>query len=130
MVSDSPLGRVERTFPVDDRSAPQQARSLVGELGGLSDSIRDDLVIVVSELVANAIRHGPPGPGTVQLSIAREADAIRVEVRDPGVPFDPTAAPRSDGGLGLVIVGRIAESWGVIAGGSTIVWCRLAIAPA
>jgi len=130
VVSDFPLGRVERTYPLDDRSAPGQARSLVCELGGLSDSIRDDLVIVVSELVANAIRHGPPGPGTVRLSIAREADAIRVEVRNPGVPFDPTAAPRSDGGLGLVIVGRIAESWGVIAGGSTIVWCRLAIAPA
>jgi len=130
VVSDFPLGRVERTYPLDDRSAPGQARSLVCELGGRCDSIRDDLVIVVSELVANAIRHGPPGPGTVQLSIAREADAIRVEVRDPGVPFDPTAAPRSDGGLGLVIVGRIAESWGVVAGGSTIVWCRLAIAPA
>jgi signal transduction histidine kinase len=82
----------------------------------------EKLVSVVSNLVANAIRHAPAG-GVVRCSLAEGPGRIVLEVADdgPGVPADQRAAiferyrrgARSGGiGLGLAIVGEIAALHG------------------
>lgn len=61
------------------------------------------------------------------LAVSREADAFRVEVRDPGDGFDPAPDRTREGGFGLAIVSHIARRWGVIDGAGTVVWCEVAI---
>jgi anti-sigma regulatory factor (Ser/Thr protein kinase) len=123
-----PGQRFERTYAQDDRNAPRLARSAVAGLAGIDERLRRDLTIVVSELVANAVRHAPRAEGgQVVLTVSREPDVLRIEVSDPGHGFDPTPGPTSRGGLGLVIVSHLARRWGVIDDASTVVWCELAI---
>jgi serine phosphatase RsbU (regulator of sigma subunit)/anti-sigma regulatory factor (Ser/Thr protein kinase)/PAS domain-containing protein len=93
------------------------------------DRLRD-LVLMTSEVVTNAIRHGgATGPDDrIRLRVDGDAPRVRVEVRDDGPGFDPAsaafvrAAP-GDGGLGLGLVDRLADAWGCDReGGSTVVW--------
>lgn len=72
-------------------------------------------VLLVSELVTNAIVHaGPP----VTLRAQRSGDRLRVEVCDgvsvPPVlrPQQPAGAPPSERGRGLFLVASLADRWG------------------
>src|SRR3954462_5329584 len=98
--SDQPI---ERCFAQRDRGAPRAARAVVAGMDDIADGVRCDLTLVVSELVANAVRHAPPmDEGEIELMIARRDGHIHVEVSDPGRGFDPTPDPTREGGLGLV----------------------------
>ena len=93
-----------------------------------------DAVLVVSELLSNAIRHARPLPGSsVQVAWALDADAVEVAVSDGGAVTRPTPAQAtvsSLGGRGLDIVEYLARTWGVRSdGGGLTVWAVLA-APA
>jgi anti-sigma regulatory factor (Ser/Thr protein kinase) len=93
-----------------------------------------DAVLVVSELLSNAIRHARPLPGAnVQVAWAVDDDAIEVAVSDGGAPTRPTpahATVSSLGGRGLDIVEYLARTWGVRSDdGGLTVWAVLA-APA
>src|SRR5215216_984816 len=89
----------------------------------------DDIRLLVSELVTNAVRHaGGPDGGEVQLDVSIEAPRLRVEVGDPGAGFDPQ--PRDDemtrpGGWGLYLVDRIADRWGVVRNRMNRVWFEI-----
>ena len=81
---------------------------------------------VVSELVANAIRHAPLVPGgEIRLVIAATPSEIRVEVHDPGKGFDRQPRSTETGGLGLPIVAMLAHEWGIENDDHTVVWCSL-----
>jgi len=89
----------------------------------------EDIRLLVSELVTNAVRHasGPNG-GTVALDVTIESSRIRVEVADPGAGFNPQ--PRDDemtrpGGWGLYLVDRIADRWGVVRNTLNHVWFEI-----
>jgi anti-sigma regulatory factor (Ser/Thr protein kinase) len=86
----------------------------------------DDVVLVVSELVTNAIMHGA-APRTLEVSRAGNAVEIRVHDSSPARP-QLRPEPHDQGGFGLYIVERLAAEWGV---GSTdtgkTVWCRLGL---
>jgi anti-sigma regulatory factor (Ser/Thr protein kinase) len=93
-----------------------------------------DAVLVVSELLSNAIRHARPLPGSsVQVAWAVDNDAVEVAVSDGGAATRPTPAQAtvsSLGGRGLDIVDYLARTWGVRSdGGGLTVWAVLA-APA
>jgi len=84
-----------------------------------------DVELVVSELVTNAVRHGPGA--VITLRLVTEADgAISGEVVDQG---DGVVAIRShevghaEGGMGLPIIDALTDAWGVYPG-STHVWFR------
>jgi anti-sigma regulatory factor (Ser/Thr protein kinase) len=83
----------------------------------------DDAVLLISELVTNAIRHGEGA--TVRLQARVRAGTCRFEVIDGGAGFvPPVLAPDETfaGGRGLRIVSSMADAWGVYEGGSTHVW--------
>ena len=88
----------------------------------LSSQARQDAVLMVSELVTNALVHGT---GTISLRIDIAGDALHVEVSDQGdVRVAPNPTPGAHGGWGLRIVDQLADDWGV-RDGSTKVWFRL-----
>jgi anti-sigma regulatory factor (Ser/Thr protein kinase) len=83
---------------------------------------REDAILMVSELVTNALVHGT---GTISLGIEVAPDWLRVEVSDQGnVKLAPSPTAGAHGGWGLRIVDQLADDWGVREG-STKVWFRL-----
>jgi len=74
----------------------------------------DEAVLVVSELVTNALVHGSYGPGAVVgLRIARLPGMVYLAVRDAGRPPDAprvctAAGAEGESGRGLAIVRRLA----------------------
>ncbi len=99
------------------------ARQLVNDQTiSLGFQQRQDVALMVSELVTNAVLHGV---GAISLRIDVEADAVRVEVADEGnVAVAPSPEPGAHGGWGLRIVEQLADDWGVLEG-STKVWFQL-----
>jgi anti-sigma regulatory factor (Ser/Thr protein kinase) len=86
-----------------------------------------DLIAVVTELVNNAVAHGPGRPITVTLVTAD--DVITGEIADQGNPASaiPQIRDRSEtGGGGLELVDRLTSRWAVYEG-STHVWFELRV---
>jgi anti-sigma regulatory factor (Ser/Thr protein kinase) len=89
-------------------------------------SFVEDLALVVSELVTNAVRHS----SLAMLGISRTDGCVRVEVDDedggdPTVTADPDAGASS--GRGLLIIEQLVTRWGWnrLPGGGKRVWCEL-----
>jgi anti-sigma regulatory factor (Ser/Thr protein kinase) len=110
-------------------SAPRRARTLARDLLGprLGDRRRHDMLVVVTELVTNAVRHAGAGPAEiVVLHLAADEDAIRVEVYDDGPGFEPVERrPGPEGGFGLVLLRTLADRWGVATEEDTCVWFEM-----
>jgi anti-sigma regulatory factor (Ser/Thr protein kinase) len=112
-----------------DARAPAQAREAVGDwLGGSDRKVCEDVKLLVSELVTNAVRH-PRRDGFIGVSVELARGRVRVEVSDPGEGFSKPSvsapAPDALGGRGLLIVDRLASRWGVTPGRPTRVWFEL-----
>lgn len=108
-----------------DASAPSRARTSLRALSlGLEAHVLRDVQLVVSELVSNAVEHGPREGIRVDLQLVGP-NHVRGEIVDQGANGAP-AILRDDGEdhLGLRIVERLTTSWGVRAG-STHVWFEL-----
>jgi signal transduction histidine kinase len=72
--------------------------------------LREALLRIAREAIANAARHG--GAKTVTVSLSRGAD-LRMSVADDGCGFDPVAPPRRPGGgFGLISMRERAEAAG------------------
>jgi anti-sigma regulatory factor (Ser/Thr protein kinase) len=117
-----------RVFPAEI-TAPRSAREFTHvtlDGWGLADA-SEDVVIAVSELVTNALRHGMEGLPQplplcpIQVVLIGHPRRLVVSVTDPSgrapepVPSDP--AGFVEGGRGLLVVGAISDAWG---------WARLA----
>jgi len=121
------VGRQEYRLP-HSGEAPALARRLVEE--HLSPLLPDDrageLVLMTSEMVANAVRHSPPLPeGDHQLLFDLNNGVIRVAITDGGHHLDPEEAAfdtRTDGHFGLFILDRCADGWGFSLDGVKGVW--------
>jgi len=116
-------------LPAEAHSA-KVARDAVAGLDGHLGKVFGDVVLVISELVTNSVRHaGLDASEPVQLSVGVEGDTVRVAVRDPGPGFEPPGAPTDPahvGGWGLVLVDQLAERWGVDReDDANVVWCEL-----
>ncbi|MGW3118537.1 ATP-binding protein [Streptomyces sp. NPDC001107] len=89
-------------------------------------ALRDTAVLVVSELVTNAVRHGQGKP--VGLRVTNSAHELRIEVTD-GSPTPARlheAGEAAENGRGLLLVSAVSKEWGVSPDG-TMTWCSLAI---
>jgi hypothetical protein len=80
-----------------DVEAPWLARRAIAENEPtLLPSLQDDLSLLVTELVTNAVRHGgAANHRPLRVEFPRQADRIRVEVVDSGTDFEPPAPPMS-----------------------------------
>ncbi|NUR08306.1 MAG: ATP-binding protein [Nocardioidaceae bacterium] len=99
-------------------AAAREARSLLLEYGlvarpELSSSAWDPALLLLDELVTNAVLHGS---GPVHVRIFDQADLFRVEVEDQGAQM-PEPQPvdlLADHGRGLLLVDQLASTWGYV----------------
>jgi CheY-like chemotaxis protein/anti-sigma regulatory factor (Ser/Thr protein kinase) len=86
----------------------------------------DDALVVVSELVTNAITHAN---SACQLRLSIDHTSVRVEVFDEGVgtpdPKPPTAT--SEHGRGLHLINALTAAWGIelIPDDGKVVWAEM-----
>jgi anti-sigma regulatory factor (Ser/Thr protein kinase) len=78
-----------------------------------SDDISRTAQLLVTELVANCIRHADMDPrdGQIVLYGRMAVDHVRIEVADTGAGFDPDDDEATPG-LGLRLLDKLATSWG------------------
>jgi anti-sigma regulatory factor (Ser/Thr protein kinase) len=83
--------------------------------GHVEPSRLPDLALVMSEIVANAVRHGHPG-GPLRLAATPKPEFLCVQVTDDGAGFVPRPGAMSSdehGGFGLFLVERLTRRWGM-----------------
>jgi anti-sigma regulatory factor (Ser/Thr protein kinase) len=110
-------------------SFARRATARAAELWRLDRELTETALLLVSELVTNAIRHGSP-PVRLSLHLDRPGP-LRVEVTDSS-PVGPIVGPAVEadqtGGRGLVIVQQLAARWGSYVSGTRLgktVWFEL-----
>jgi serine/threonine-protein kinase RsbW len=97
-----------------------------------SNSVIDDALIVISEMIANAVSHGvPTTDGTIEISWSINQDLLELSVLDAGegaslkpIDFDEDSLS----GRGLSIINRVADRWWVDMSRGTRVNAELGLA--
>lgn len=107
------------------RAARSFARAVCVDHGVSADRA-EDAVLVTSELIGNAVRHGAP-PLAYEVEI--HGNDVLVVVQDGGnhPPADGSSSPISgQSGRGLFIVSQLAQDWGWrrCTGGKQV-WARI-----
>lgn len=123
--------RMELRAPVDHSPAGVSAarRTVVRQLEawGLGDAI-DDMQIVVSELVTNAVRYGN---NPVELRLRVHGELLRIEVFDSNIADIPAPRQASDTestGRGMPLIDALTVEWGVeVSASQKVVWADLAM---
>jgi anti-sigma regulatory factor (Ser/Thr protein kinase) len=108
--------------------APRLARQAVG--AWLTERVEPerahDARLLTSELVTNAVRHGGiPEGGVISLGVEASGSSVRIVVEQPTSAWPAEMRqPSADrgGGIGLHLVDRLADSWGVEHGVPGKVW--------
>ncbi len=111
-------------------SVPQARAIIAADLAaaGVVDPERTDVLLVVSELLGNSIRHARALPGdTVRVLWRTTLEEIEVAVADGGAQTRPRAERppfAALSGRGLGIVDALTGTWGVEGAGSEyqLVW--------
>ncbi|MGI8333501.1 ATP-binding protein [Actinomadura scrupuli] len=109
---------VRKTFTVAPEVAGD-ARGLVGDLLiaiGVPGETRGDVLLMLTELITNAMVHGAAGqPGlAIELLLYTDDKVIHVAVTDPGLGGTPELREDllADGGRGLRLVDALSDRWG------------------
>jgi anti-sigma regulatory factor (Ser/Thr protein kinase) len=97
--------------------AVAEARRWVATVAGdlLGSDQRENLRLVISEIVTNALRHGASGQW-IDLAVTAKPEFLCVQVTDdgPGLAPRPRALePEEHGGFGLFFVEQLTRRWGV-----------------
>ncbi len=97
----------------------RQARRFAAEcVAECAADARHSVILLVSELVSNAVLHGGPHAPAAVVGLAVEVrpDRVRVEVDDsgPSLPVIGDGATNRVGGRGLLLVAALASRWGSI----------------
>ena len=98
-----------------------------------------DVAVVVSELVTNALRHALPGPGgaelrgPVQLGLLQHGCWLLCAVADPGkaAPVPRTPGVFAEAGRGLQMVCALSDQWGYTTPSDEgkVVWATFTVLP-
>jgi anti-sigma regulatory factor (Ser/Thr protein kinase) len=116
-------------LPVVTRAVPLARDTVRAALTrcDFADDVIADALLVTSELVTNAVRHGGDA---VFLGLEILEDSIGISVSDdtPAVPAPRVATDDDEGGRGLAIVTALSTDWGVAdaPGGGKRIWVRIA----
>ncbi|MFF2149136.1 PAS domain S-box protein [Kitasatospora sp. NPDC058190] len=108
-----PLATAATDLP-DAPAAVREGRAFLGKaLAGWGfDHRTDDVILLLSELVTNSVRHAH---GPIGLRLRRTATAFTVEVSDGSsqLPQPRPATGEEESGRGLALVDALADEWGV-----------------
>jgi len=85
---------------------------MLSQFPGTSEELADEVCLVVSELVTNAVRHARP-PVDLEIEVAPTEVLIAVEDGSPGRPGPVHPPSESEGGRGLQMVHVLASELGV-----------------
>ncbi|WP_329138356.1 ATP-binding protein [Streptomyces sp. NBC_00670] len=101
------------SLPESAATARRLAQVVLLRHWGLGPKLTEDAVLLVSELVGNAVRH--TGARAFGLRMRRRRGRIRVEVRDPsrGLPCLMPVQELDVSGRGLFLVNELSDRWGV-----------------
>ncbi|SER00848.1 Anti-sigma regulatory factor (Ser/Thr protein kinase) [Streptomyces sp. yr375] len=126
-----------RPDPAEVGRARRWARSrLAGSGIGDEEPLAETLILLVSELVTNAVVHtgcpavlrlSLPGGGAV-VDGSGEPSIVRLEVADTSgrAPVPRCAGDEATGGRGLALVDGLADRWGwSVEGAGKRIWCEL-----
>ena len=95
----------------------------------LPPDITDPVLLLTSELVANATRHsGAPLGAEIEIIIVAAEARVEVTVVDQGKGFDPdrSRSPGDEGGWGWHLIRTLASRWGLERRGTrTAVWFEI-----
>ncbi|MDN0197899.1 ATP-binding protein [Streptomyces sp. S.PNR 29] len=113
--------------------ARRHVRELLTSWSG-GDEIRDNAVVVTSELVTNALTHAAGEWIVCRLHIA--AGRLRIEVEDESrgatLPVPRQPGPDEQNGRGLLLVDALSGAWGTADaphGSGRVVWAELTTDP-
>jgi anti-sigma regulatory factor (Ser/Thr protein kinase) len=107
--------RVQLTLPAVSHAARLARRATRDALAAWQlGYLEETAVLLVSELVTNAVRHAR-GTGAVTLELRSAGAWLRMEVQDadPQWPQPRTPADCDESGFGFVLVDSLAGRWGV-----------------
>jgi len=119
------LRRADWVFEAEARSVPQVRTLIAQTLHDLPPESLEVVLLLTSELVTNAVRHGT---GPVGVALAWGDGGVRVEVEDQSHEWPVVQAMDRDAlnGRGLILVDGLSRGWGVLAGGTgKTVWFTL-----
>ncbi len=130
-----------RTPGVDARSVSAARDFAVATVARWGAAQRcQDVAIVVSELLTNALRHavadsGETWPGCpIRLGLLQVGPSLLCAVADPSrrAPVPKHPGPLAETGRGLHVIGALADAWGYTTPGDTgkVVWAVLSARPA
>ena len=92
--------------------------------------LTDTAVLLISELVTNAVLHARADGSCVALSLEIRGSRLRIEVHDGDLrgPQPRTPSAHDESGFGFVLVNALADNWGVrkTAAGKAV-WAELDI---
>ena len=123
---------MEARFPAKPSSL-QRARNMLADIRDTPAELLEDAKLVLTELLANEIKHGryPPGEALV-CSIERAKRALRIEVTHRGPPFEMPATQvhpnmtMRETGWGLALITELSDRWGMRdRDGSRTVWAEI-----
>ncbi|GHE77735.1 MULTISPECIES: ATP-binding protein [Streptomyces] len=129
------------TAPTVDASVPQARRAvrdlLARQRVPAAEDVVEGLLLIVSELTTNAVRHAALLSPTLAVEVAVGTDWVRVSVEDEH-PYRPTALETDHGrtgGRGLLLVREITREAGGAcdmartASGGKVIWATLPLRP-
>ena len=126
------LFSVEADLVGGPNAAARARRMVEGELvRRLPRSIVEDVMLLVTELVANGVRHGGAGTtSSLHLLLQGTRPGLHVEVvnadhRGGGGPARRSADLTGGGGIGLNLVEQLSSRWGVRQAPDTAVWFEM-----
>jgi anti-sigma regulatory factor (Ser/Thr protein kinase) len=112
-------------LPRDGRALALARRAVAeGFASSLSPRRLDEVLLTVTELVSNALKHGH---GQIRLKLAHEEGRLAGEVVDDGGGFEHEVRRHGAdevGGKGLLIVSALTSRWGIHEG-SSHVWFEM-----
>ena len=125
-----------RVFGFNLRAGPLAAtearHAFIAAEESLSEDERQPVLLMLTELVTNAVRHGhvEDRPRAVAVKIVQSASVVGAAVSNPGPGFEwngrDSDDPLEPGGYGLVLVDTMSSRWGIDRSpGTTTVWFEL-----
>ena len=128
-----------RSPGVDARAVPAARDFVIATMHRWGVAERsEDIAMVVSELLTNALRHALPGPSqagsrrAIRLGLLQPGPCVLCAVADPSrmppIPKEP--GPFAETGRGLDVVGTVSDNWGYVLGDlGKVVWAMFSTVP-